>query len=418
MYAVGQGALAVECRVNDPFILNILHKLCDLETQCRIITERSFLKTLGGGCSAPVAVCTNLKKNSFLENNNYTLDVDGAVWSLDGKTEIVDKISFNLSLDTSTKDAIEDKNAKLDVITTKRVKLSDIDVNLKTIPVIGNENVLPCSSSKMITEKFNITDILNIHGKMFDQCPFTGKYNKISEHQDFIGQDFMGDCPVLNIHQKVSYDLASIGAGDESSDYRDVNLKNSLVDVNKNVSPCSSSKIINDKLNNTDILNIHGKVFDQCPFTGKFNKKSEHQDITGQDFMGDRPVLNTYEKVSYDSASVGAGEAFSCPVISKLATYPNVSSEQMAKCPFFTNVELIDYEANNKGNLKRKSLVEDCMTNEDSVDLFCGLYCHKKHLNEVFQMCENMGINLANKLISAGALAVMKIAQSEIHSKS
>ncbi|CAO1425817.1 unnamed protein product [Diamesa hyperborea] len=131
LYAVGQGALAVECRVNDPFILNILHKLCDLETQCRIITERSFLKTLGGGCSAPVAVCTNLKKNSFLENNNYTLDVDGAVWSLDGKTEIVDKISFNLSLDTSTKDAIEDKNAKLDVITTKLFQMCEnMGINL------------------------------------------------------------------------------------------------------------------------------------------------------------------------------------------------------------------------------------------------------------------------------------------------
>ena len=417
MYAVGQGALAVECRVNDPFILNILHKLCDLETQCRIITERSFLKTLGGGCSAPVAVCTNLKKNSLIEGNNYTLDVDGAVWSLDGKTEIVDKILFHLSLDIPTKD--ETENAKSDVITTKRVKLNEYrDESLKKIPVVLNENVLPCSSLKTMNEKLNITEIMNIHGKVFNQCPFTGKFNKKSEHQHFIGQDFMGDCPVLNTNQKISHDSANVGAGDESSEYLNENVKKKSVFLNENVLPCSSSKMMNEKLNITEIMNIHGKVFNQCPFTGKFNEKSEHQDFIGQDFMGDCPVLNTHQKVSYDSSSVGAGdEAFSCPVISKLSTHPNVSTEQIAKCPFFTDVELIDYEANNKGNLKRKSLVEDCMSNDDSVNLFCGLYCHKKHLKQVFQMCENMGINLANKLISAGALAVMKIAQSEIHSK-
>ena len=361
MYAVGQGALAVECRVNDPFILSILHKLCDLETQCRIITERSFLKTLGGGCSAPVAVCTNLKKNHLLENDDYTLDVDGAVWSLDGKTEIVDKISFHLTLDTQTKTETKEKIAELDVPTTKRVKLNEYrSENLKKNPVIINDNDLPCSSSMMKNEKLNITEIMNIHGKVFDQCPFTGKFSKKDANEPVEHRDFLDICQGFGTQNKVKFNLQKM--------------------------------------------------------------------LIGQDFMGDCPVLNTNQKVSYDSASVGAGdEAFSCPVISKLATCRNVTTEQIAKCPFFqqkqkenqlSDVELIDYEANNKGNFKRKSLVEDCMTNEVNVDLYCGLFCHKKHLNQVFQMCENMGINLAKKLISAGALAVMKIAQNEIHSKS
>lgn len=47
LYAVGQGALAVECRSNDTYILNMLASLCHLKTQCKILTERSFLKTLG-----------------------------------------------------------------------------------------------------------------------------------------------------------------------------------------------------------------------------------------------------------------------------------------------------------------------------------------------------------------------------------
>lgn len=363
MYAIGQGALAVECRVNDPFILDILYKLCDLETQCRIITERSFLKTLGGGCSAPVAVCTTLKKKQLLENNEYTLDVDGGVWSLDGETEIIDKISFHLTLDSSIK---EEKIAELDVPTTKRVKLSEHqDENLKNVPVIINDNALPCSSSMMKNEKLNITEIMNIHGKVFDQCPFTGKLNNTKGDNDsnVEHQDLKNICPVVGTENKLKFNLQKM--------------------------------------------------------------------LIGQDFMGDCPVLNTNQKVSYDSASIGAGDdAFSCPVISQLANHQNVTTEQIAKCPFFqqkqkdhqsTDVELIDYEANeanNKGNCKRKSLVEDCMSDENIVHLYCGLFCHKKHLIQVFQMCENMGINLANKLISAGALAVMKIAQNEIHSKS
>ena len=355
MYAVGQGALAVECRVNDPFILNILHKLCDLETQCRIITERSFLKTLGGGCSAPVAVCTNLKKNLQPENNDFTVDVDGAVWSLDGETEIVDKISFNLTLDLPAIDVLEEKT----FYSTKRVKMCDGVENVKKNTIIVNDNVLPCSSSMMENETLNITKIMNIHGKVFDQCPYTGKFNKKDVSDPVESQDNMGACPV--------------------------GTENKL----------------------------------------KFNIQKM---LIGQDFMGDCPVLNTKQKVSYDSASIGAGdEEFSCPVISKFATQQNITTEQIAKCPFFqknktenqlSDVELIDYEANNKGKCKRKSLVEDCMTNDDSVYLYCGLFCHKKHYNHVFKMCENMGSNLANKLISAGALAVMKIAQNEIHNKS
>lgn len=48
LYAVGQGALAVECRASDKYILEMLQTLVCHRTQCRILAERSFLKTLGG----------------------------------------------------------------------------------------------------------------------------------------------------------------------------------------------------------------------------------------------------------------------------------------------------------------------------------------------------------------------------------
>jgi hydroxymethylbilane synthase len=53
--AIGQGALALECRENDLDIRNILQSLNDEDTYLAVMAERAFLKTLGGGCNYPVA---------------------------------------------------------------------------------------------------------------------------------------------------------------------------------------------------------------------------------------------------------------------------------------------------------------------------------------------------------------------------
>ncbi|XP_011876290.1 PREDICTED: porphobilinogen deaminase-like [Vollenhovia emeryi] len=90
LYAVGQGALGVECRESDWETRSLLEPLFDLETTLRCVCERSFLKTLGGGCSAPVAVSTSLKKNE--------LTITGAVWSLDGQTLITDTLKSKFYL--------------------------------------------------------------------------------------------------------------------------------------------------------------------------------------------------------------------------------------------------------------------------------------------------------------------------------
>lgn len=84
MYAVGQGALAVECRTDNEDILAMLAPFNHPETYCRVLAERSFLKTLGGGCSAPVGVSTRLKPFE----SQFKLSITGAVWSLDGKTKL------------------------------------------------------------------------------------------------------------------------------------------------------------------------------------------------------------------------------------------------------------------------------------------------------------------------------------------
>lgn len=53
--APGQGALAVQCRLDDVPVLELLSALEDLSTRAAVSAERAFLQHLGGGCAAPIA---------------------------------------------------------------------------------------------------------------------------------------------------------------------------------------------------------------------------------------------------------------------------------------------------------------------------------------------------------------------------
>ena len=46
MYAVGQGAMAVECRASDAEILNLLSVLTHRDTVLQCVAERAFLRKL------------------------------------------------------------------------------------------------------------------------------------------------------------------------------------------------------------------------------------------------------------------------------------------------------------------------------------------------------------------------------------
>ena len=79
-HAVGQGALAVECRDGDMKILNLLKPVLHVPTILQVVAERSLLFHLEGGCSVPIGV-----RSSFTEDE---LTLDAAVFSLDGSRVI------------------------------------------------------------------------------------------------------------------------------------------------------------------------------------------------------------------------------------------------------------------------------------------------------------------------------------------
>ena len=51
--APGQGALAVQCRADDP-VLGLVAEIDDSEARATTTAERVFLRELGAGCAAPV----------------------------------------------------------------------------------------------------------------------------------------------------------------------------------------------------------------------------------------------------------------------------------------------------------------------------------------------------------------------------
>ncbi|XP_035411537.1 porphobilinogen deaminase isoform X2 [Cygnus atratus] len=100
LYAVGQGALAVEVRAKDQEILNMVSALHDGETVLCCIAERAFMKRLEGGCSVPVAVSTMLKDGQ--------LYLTGAVYSLDGSDSLKETMQTSVNYPQQNEDGPND----------------------------------------------------------------------------------------------------------------------------------------------------------------------------------------------------------------------------------------------------------------------------------------------------------------------
>ncbi|ALA54451.1 hydroxymethylbilane synthase [Shouchella clausii] len=77
--AIGQGALGLECRVDDVETTELLAKLHHEETGKAVLAERAFLKEMNGGCQVPIGGYATV-----LEDGAVFLT--GLVGSPDGKT--------------------------------------------------------------------------------------------------------------------------------------------------------------------------------------------------------------------------------------------------------------------------------------------------------------------------------------------
>lgn len=78
--AVGQGALSIECRANDTFILELLELYQDEETALAVKAERAFLGTIEGSCQIPIGAFAKRVRNGEQEE----MMLVGIVGSPDG----------------------------------------------------------------------------------------------------------------------------------------------------------------------------------------------------------------------------------------------------------------------------------------------------------------------------------------------
>jgi hydroxymethylbilane synthase len=76
MPAVGQGAIAVECRLKDTEVGDLLAPLDDAETRTAIVAERALLGALHGGCQVPLGAWGRIERGELV--------LEACVCSVDG----------------------------------------------------------------------------------------------------------------------------------------------------------------------------------------------------------------------------------------------------------------------------------------------------------------------------------------------
>ena len=97
LYAVGQGAIGLEIRKDDAVLSGMLEKIEHRETTFAVLAERSLLRTLEGGCSAPLGVETEwvqASEGKKMRMRSIVVSVDGkdaAEVELDGVVDSADK---------------------------------------------------------------------------------------------------------------------------------------------------------------------------------------------------------------------------------------------------------------------------------------------------------------------------------------
>ena len=85
--AVGQGAVGVTVRADDPVAANLVAPLNHMQTELSVLAERAFLERLDGSCRTPIACHMHIE----------SMDLRGEVLSPDGKIRWHEQIRLDLS---------------------------------------------------------------------------------------------------------------------------------------------------------------------------------------------------------------------------------------------------------------------------------------------------------------------------------
>lgn len=347
LYAVGQGALAVECRTSDKNILEMLQTLVCHQTQCRILAERSFLKTLGGGCSAPVAVHSTLVKTATSGKNEYELSLVGSVWSLDGTTEIQAQETCKLEMSEKINSAIKRPATNVkDAVLQKKMKFPMISLNIEELK---SDRISPL---------------------------------KINEHSQLVSESDHNRNQNTHITDTFQVDV------------RQKRPSSPIITMNKSTEVEAQSSSFESPSSKCPLnFSIGQEVMGQCPYSADSNQIHIKPSSPCDDFS--------------KGNLVEMKNIICCP-------YKNDASSLNPDIAKF--IEETSFSRINS-NTAMKNINENLADVSTVEPLFCGIYPHRCWPIKVFEQCEQLGRNLADKLIEKGAISIMECAQNDIRSK-
>lgn len=92
LHAVGQGAIGIENREHDDAVKNIVATVNHLPTFYAVTAERRLLRTIEGGCSAPLGVETAWVDDTHLNFKAIVVSVDGKEYAEYETTEEVKSV--------------------------------------------------------------------------------------------------------------------------------------------------------------------------------------------------------------------------------------------------------------------------------------------------------------------------------------
>ncbi|KAF3185583.1 porphobilinogen deaminase [Orbilia oligospora] len=95
LHAVGQGAIGVEIRSEDPEVAELVKPLTHIPTYLCALSERQLMRTLEGGCSVPIGVETKFLAEDGEKGNR--IHMKASVSSVDGRQTV--EIEDVLALD-------------------------------------------------------------------------------------------------------------------------------------------------------------------------------------------------------------------------------------------------------------------------------------------------------------------------------
>ncbi|CAF1289741.1 unnamed protein product [Adineta steineri] len=208
LYAIGQGALGIECRHNDIDTIRMLSVLNHEPSLIRCVAERAFLKRIEGGCSIPNAVRT--------EYNGKSLVINGILLNLDGSRYVKDDMEnpdLTISMTTpmpnffvsQTDDDLLTPDDEIQTV-RKNLKRKRTDSNTDDDDDDNNTILLPPSPVKISSTEISNTPLLrhyahvcgvNINETILENAELCGTNLAVKLMQ-------MGADSILEeIHQKV-----------------------------------------------------------------------------------------------------------------------------------------------------------------------------------------------------------------------